>query len=235
MAGPSGECRVKKSQIEPEDMQLGAVGYRMWRRLTISAHQRRFQSPFNFLSQVWSFASYIFFTSSSSSVTAHHLLHSPIMTLMFIFSLGLSWLLSVYAQSSHVSPTPTPSRPLNVSLSLTTSSYTGTTVFPYGAITVTAANVITTVFNVTVTPTSTASNNSATATHTSSPYVLDTRLDPAFGVLGALLVLSGLPSAFWGHKNRWSVSLFLLTFTSHFSSAVLTGPPSSLSVSTPCP
>lgn len=41
--------------------------------------------------------------------------------------------------------------------------------------------------------------------------LLDTRIDPAFGVLGALLILTGLPSAFWGHKNRWS-SFFIIGF-----------------------
>jgi hypothetical protein len=33
--------------------------------------------------------------------------------------------------------------------------------------------------------------------------MLDTRITPAFGVLGAILIITGLPSAFWGHKNRW--------------------------------
>ncbi|KAJ3563210.1 hypothetical protein NP233_g9088 [Leucocoprinus birnbaumii] len=36
-------------------------------------------------------------------------------------------------------------------------------------------------------------------------------VDPGFGVLGAILILTGLPSAFWGHKNRWT-SFFLTGF-----------------------
>ncbi|KAG8963825.1 hypothetical protein FRC03_002509, partial [Tulasnella sp. 419] len=61
-------------------------------------------------------------------------------------------------------------------------------------------------------PTTTAS--AANATQTSQepePIHLDTKIDPAFGVLGALLILTGLPSAFWGHKNRWT-SFFLIGF-----------------------
>ncbi|TRM66453.1 hypothetical protein BD626DRAFT_614156 [Schizophyllum amplum] len=49
---------------------------------------------------------------------------------------------------------------------------------------------------------------SATPSATESPNAdntfLDTKIDPAFGVLGALLILTGLPSTFWGHKNRWT-------------------------------
>jgi hypothetical protein len=35
----------------------------------------------------------------------------------------------------------------------------------------------------------------------------DTVVDPAFAVLGVILILTGLPSAFWGHKNRWYTSI----------------------------
>ncbi|CAE6463388.1 unnamed protein product [Rhizoctonia solani] len=65
----------------------------------------------------------------------------------------------------------------------------------------------------TLTPSSTlASATSAAASATSTPFPhLDTRVDPTFGVLGALLILTGLPTAFWGHKNRWS-SFFLIGF-----------------------
>ncbi|KAG8728997.1 hypothetical protein FRC11_009735, partial [Ceratobasidium sp. 423] len=65
----------------------------------------------------------------------------------------------------------------------------------------------------TLTPSSTlASATSAAASATSTPFPhLDTRIDPTFGVLGALLILTGLPTAFWGHKNRWS-SFFLIGF-----------------------
>ncbi|KAL0578736.1 hypothetical protein V5O48_003292 [Marasmius crinis-equi] len=71
----------------------------------------------------------------------------------------------------------------------------------------TSANV-----TVTITPTSSSATASETsATPTPEPVVLDTKLDPAFGVLGAILILTGLPSAFWGHKNRWT-SFFLIGF-----------------------
>ncbi|KAJ1310942.1 hypothetical protein OPQ81_009454 [Rhizoctonia solani] len=65
----------------------------------------------------------------------------------------------------------------------------------------------------TLTPSSTlASATSAAASATSTPFPhLNTRVDPTFGVLGALLILTGLPTAFWGHKNRWS-SFFLIGF-----------------------
>ncbi|KZS93098.1 hypothetical protein SISNIDRAFT_486029 [Sistotremastrum niveocremeum HHB9708] len=69
-----------------------------------------------------------------------------------------------------------------------------------------------------VASTTTSSNSSATTTSTSTPTgtplpVLDTVLDPGFGVLGAILILTGLPSAFLGHKNRWT-SFFLTGFYS---------------------
>lgn len=35
--------------------------------------------------------------------------------------------------------------------------------------------------------------------------VLDTKVDAVFGVLGALLILSGAPMGFWGGRNRWCV------------------------------
>ena len=42
----------------------------------------------------------------------------------------------------------------------------------------------------------------------------DTRVTPAFAVLGVILVLTGIPSAFWGHKNRWSACMiFILLHT----------------------
>lgn len=40
-------------------------------------------------------------------------------------------------------------------------------------------------------------------TPSAAPIQLDTKIDAAFGVLGVVLMLSGLPLAFWGHKNRW--------------------------------
>ncbi|RPD64864.1 hypothetical protein L227DRAFT_494979 [Lentinus tigrinus ALCF2SS1-6] len=108
--------------------------------------------------------------------------------------------------------TSTPS----VSLSLTTSSTTVTTTIHSGNRDITTATVVPTVFNVTITPTASASKTSsaaASATSTAPPdYTkLDTHIDGAFGVLGAVLILTGLPSAFLGHKNRWT-SFFLIGF-----------------------
>ncbi|KAK4058922.1 hypothetical protein OIO90_000368 [Microbotryomycetes sp. JL221] len=39
----------------------------------------------------------------------------------------------------------------------------------------------------------------------SKPKFLDTRIDPTFGVLGGLLILSGLALTFYGSRNRWYV------------------------------
>ena len=72
------------------------------------------------------------------------------------------------------------------------------------------------------TPTASSSSAAAPATSTSAtPSALDkasstalplhTVIDPAFGVLGAILILTGLPMAFYGHRNRWS-SYFLSGF-----------------------
>ena len=44
----------------------------------------------------------------------------------------------------------------------------------------------------------------------------DTRVTPAFAVLGAILVITGIPSTFWGHKNRWSASILLILLHSQF-------------------
>lgn len=73
-----------------------------------------------------------------------------------------------------------------------------------------ALTVVPAVFNVTYTLTPSATPT-ASASPTPEPIVLDTRVDPAFGVLGVILILTGLPSAFWGHKNRWT-SFFLIGF-----------------------
>lgn len=77
--------------------------------------------------------------------------------------------------------------------SVTSLSGTQTIVFP-------------TVVNVTLVPLPTSTANlsaNATASATPTPITLDTQLDPAFGVLGGILIITGLPSAFLGHKNRW--------------------------------
>ncbi|KAF5375150.1 hypothetical protein D9758_000386 [Tetrapyrgos nigripes] len=105
----------------------------------------------------------------------------------------------------------------STSLSLTTSSTTITTSTTSNNRVTQFTTVVATTFNVTVTPTptSTASSDSSSSTASASatpePITLDTRLDPAFGVLGVILILTGLPSAFWGHKNRWT-SFFLIGF-----------------------
>lgn len=99
---------------------------------------------------------------------------------------------------------------------MTTSSTTITTTIRTNNQNVPTTIVTPTVFNVTITPTQSASSTSSaapSATTSAAPdySILDTHLDPAFGVLGALLILTGLPSAFLGHKNRWS-SFFLIGF-----------------------
>ncbi|EGG12826.1 uncharacterized protein MELLADRAFT_87118 [Melampsora larici-populina 98AG31] len=68
--------------------------------------------------------------------------------------------------------------------------------------------------NVTSGPTSIPSNstnstNSANSTFNEREVLpLDTRVTAPFGILGALLIISGTPMAFWGGRNRWS-SYFL--------------------------
>ncbi|PPQ62986.1 hypothetical protein CVT24_006092, partial [Panaeolus cyanescens] len=54
-------------------------------------------------------------------------------------------------------------------------------------------------------------SSSSSPEPTPSPIILATKVDPAFAVLGVILILTGLPSAFWGHKNRWT-SFFLIGF-----------------------
>ncbi|KAJ8474752.1 hypothetical protein ONZ45_g15842 [Pleurotus djamor] len=119
-----------------------------------------------------------------------------------------------------VTPTTEPSSSAtstsqSLSLSLTTSSATITSTTRSGGQNVPVTTIVPTIFNVTFTITPTATTSAATNTSSPSPtpepIVLDTKLDPAFGVLGAVLILTGLPSAFWGHKNRWT-SFFLIGF-----------------------
>jgi hypothetical protein len=112
---------------------------------------------------------------------------------------------SVAGQST---PTPQPS----VSLSVTTTTGTLTTSTRSRGRNIAITTTYTSSFNVTYTPTPTSSPSaSESASATPQPIVLETKVDPAFGVLGALLILSGIPSAFWGHKNRWT-SFFLIGF-----------------------
>lgn len=119
-----------------------------------------------------------------------------------VFSvLAALYIASVSAQSSTASfttsllttdvvttvPVPLPTG----AASHTTTSFETTTV-------ATVIPVILSAFNASAT--SPADNSTDTD---SAPVLLDTHVDAAFGVLGAILVLTGLPNAFWGHKNRW--------------------------------
>ncbi|KAF8213159.1 hypothetical protein K438DRAFT_1915348 [Mycena galopus ATCC 62051] len=107
---------------------------------------------------------------------------------------------------------------LSISLELETSSFTSFSRSGASSIPV----ILPTTFNasITITPTPTSASASSTSPSSSpsasasvlpDPYVLSTRLDPAFGVLGAVLIITGIPSAFFGHKNRWT-SFFLIGF-----------------------
>ncbi|KAI0307912.1 hypothetical protein B0F90DRAFT_1678336 [Multifurca ochricompacta] len=124
-----------------------------------------------------------------------------------------SLILSVSAQSNP-SPPSTSTILANVTVIEETSSFTTTSAARSGTQTLSLVAVLPTVVNVTLTiaPTPTSSiNASASASSTSSPTILATKIDPAFGVLGSVLILTGLPSAFLGHKNRWT-SFFLIGF-----------------------
>ncbi|KAF8507000.1 hypothetical protein F5888DRAFT_1798214 [Russula emetica] len=132
--------------------------------------------------------------------------------MVLLLLLYASFILSVSAQSTD-SITP------NVTVILETTSITTTSLTSSGSQTLALVNVLPTVHNVTLTiavPTTTSSSRpnataSASSTPTPNPDVLATKIDPAFGVLGMVLILTGLPSAFLGHKNRWS-SFFLIGF-----------------------
>ncbi|KAL4069700.1 hypothetical protein V8B97DRAFT_1872268 [Scleroderma yunnanense] len=106
--------------------------------------------------------------------------------------------------STSVSPLPTN---VTVTAFAVATSHTLVSVSQSGTQNVTISTVVPTTYNTT----STISSPTATSTSTPTPIVLDTRITPAFSVLGALLILTGLPSAFWGHKNRWT-SFFLIGF-----------------------
>lgn len=144
-------------------------------------------------------------SSSSSSTMAR--LHAWV-GLVWCLLLSSSFL-QVSAQSTATNATstssPLPSNhtatpsltafPVTTSLTLASVSLSGTQ-------NVTIAIVVPTIYNTTSTISPTATPSS-TSTPTPTPITLDTRITPAFSVLGALLILTGLPSAFWGHKNRW--------------------------------
>ena len=137
-------------------------------------------------------------------------------TVLFI---AAAFLIGAVAAADSNSTSATRTSSASTSLSLTT-SYTPlvTTIQSDNRnITISTAVPVST-YNVTVTasPTSSslsASESAAAAASQSAAAeaarTLDTQIDPAFGVLGALLILTGLPSAFLGHKNRWT-SFFLI-------------------------
>lgn len=105
------------------------------------------------------------------------------------------------------------------STSLTTSYATTTivTTVPIGLPTgttphaFTSTSMLTTTVTTTVPVTFAVSATAPAASPTQTQVLLDTHLDPAFGVLGAILILTGIPTAFLGHKNRWS-SFFIVGF-----------------------
>ncbi|KAJ1030834.1 hypothetical protein NDA18_002064 [Ustilago nuda] len=67
--------------------------------------------------------------------------------------------------------------------------------------------------NTTPTTASSAATPSASALDkpANANLPLGTIIDPAFGVLGAIFIITGLPMGFYGHRNRWS-SYFLAGF-----------------------
>ncbi|KAF8973691.1 hypothetical protein BDZ97DRAFT_1776306 [Flammula alnicola] len=143
---------------------------------------------------------------------------------LLLLLLLLSFFLLVCAQSSsttttRTTPSPTPSP--SISLSLTTGSVTVTLATsrsgsqPSQFVTVLPGVVSNVTYTITPSSASSTATQTQSATPTPSqtqdPFVLATRVDPAFAVLGVILILTGLPSAFWGHKNRWT-SFFLIGF-----------------------
>lgn len=131
------------------------------------------------------------------------------------FLLVAPFVVSVSAQSSNSSVPSTTAVSPNVTVIRETSSFTTTTITSSGTQTLPLVAVLPTVFNVTLTiattPTSSVNASASTSSPSASPTVLATKIDPAFGVLGTVLILTGLPSAFLGHKNRWT-SFFLIGF-----------------------
>ncbi|OBZ78794.1 hypothetical protein A0H81_00852 [Grifola frondosa] len=150
-----------------------------------------------------------------------HPFRACLLALFLLTSVAAQSTLTQTSANSTVTPAPTSS---NASLSLTTSFATITTTLHSGTQNISLTTAIPIVFNVTVsrtqstnatatnsTTSATSTSTSASASATSDPIHLDTKIDPAFGVLGAILILTGIPSAFLGHKNRWT-SFFLIGF-----------------------
>ncbi|KAF7985291.1 hypothetical protein HWV62_6449 [Athelia sp. TMB] len=121
---------------------------------------------------------------------------------------------SVSAQSGNATSATAPSLSLSTAVFNSTSSYASTIVSRSAGRSVSITTElptlisVTSIYTATISPTASATPS---ATPSPAPIRLDTKVDGAFGALGALLILTGLPSAFWGHKNRWS-SIFLVGF-----------------------
>ncbi|KAI0687762.1 hypothetical protein BC835DRAFT_1419672 [Cytidiella melzeri] len=116
--------------------------------------------------------------------------------------------------SQNSSLAATPAQSPSLSFSLTTSLETIQTSTTSGRSVIAVSTTVPVVFNVTVTPTASSTSSAAPSASSSAaadPRILDTKIDPGFGVLGAILILTGIPSAFLGHKNRWT-SFFLIGF-----------------------
>lgn len=142
------------------------------------------------------------FSEVSHPPTTIAIMVGPLCTLLrfAILLLGLSFLVTVEAQSSSSSSTPSP----NLSLSISTATSVSNVVSGSRTIQVTSVYPVTYTYPLS-SPTTGTPTPTAPPTETSSPAPirLSTDLDPGFGVLGALLILTGIPSAFLGHKNRW--------------------------------
>ncbi|TFK57050.1 hypothetical protein OE88DRAFT_87324 [Heliocybe sulcata] len=129
-----------------------------------------------------------------------------------LLALALACFTAIVSVSAQSSTSSSSSPAASTTLSYVTTSVTTTFASHSGNqnIPITTVIPITLGVNVTVTPTTTAST-SASATATSDPSQLATVIDPAFGVLGGILILTGIPTAFLGHRNRWT-SFFLIGF-----------------------
>ena len=140
--------------------------------------------------------------SSSSTTTSMVGLPRPLSRAVVLL-LGLALLAVVDAQSSSnsspssSSPTHSPTESFSISTSTSVSNVVS------GSLTlqVTSTFPVTYLYPLSssTTPTSTASPSATSP----AEIRLHTTVDPGFGVLGALLILTGIPSAFLGHKNRW--------------------------------
>ncbi|KAH8120443.1 hypothetical protein DFH11DRAFT_1685736 [Phellopilus nigrolimitatus] len=133
-----------------------------------------------------------------------------------LFRCALYLVLATLVQLSlvHAQSSTSASSNSSSSSAVSTSSFTTTITTTSGSQTSVITSVIPTTVAVNSSANATATSNSTTsqsASPSATSFALDTRIDPGFGVLGAILIITGLPSAFWGHKNRWS-SFFLIGF-----------------------